>query len=88
MPSKSEVIEDMLAQVETEFHRVLTRPEYPNFFGGSVRIVYSTAPRVTVEIAEAKRPGPKVGSRFKKDASRQAAKRLQKQEEYGNHAEF
>jgi hypothetical protein len=66
MPSKREVVEDMLAQVEEEFHRVLARDEYPHFFGGSVRIVYTVKPRLTVEIRELGRPGPKKGQRFKK----------------------
>jgi hypothetical protein len=66
MPSKAEVIEDMLAQVEEEFHKVLTRENYPNFFGGKVQITYTTAPRLTIEIAEAKRSGPKTGQKFRK----------------------
>lgn len=66
MPSKSEVIEDMLAQVEEEFHRVLTHETYPNFFGGKVLVAFSTAPRLTIEIREQRRPGPKLGQKFRK----------------------
>jgi hypothetical protein len=66
MPSKSEVIEDFLAQIEEEFHRVLTRETYLNFFGGKVQIAFTTAPRVAIDINEAKRPGPKVGQKFRK----------------------
>jgi hypothetical protein len=65
MPSKSEVIEDFLAQVEEEFHRLLTRDKYPNFFGGKVQITYTTAPRLAIEIHELGKPGPKLGTKFK-----------------------
>lgn len=89
MPSRTEVIEDMLAQVEEEFHRVLTREQYPNFFGGKVQIAFTASPRLVIEIHEIGKPGPKVGQKFKKNPSLQAARRLQKQEEtYGNDANF
>ena len=66
MPSKSEVIEDFLAQIEEEFHRVLTSEQYPNVFGGKVQIAFTTSPRLVIEIHELGRPGPKVGTKFKK----------------------
>lgn len=67
MPTKRECIEDMLAQVEEEFHRVLTHDSYPNFFGGRATIAYSSArPELKVEIKELGKPGPKRGSKFRK----------------------
>jgi hypothetical protein len=66
MPSKTEVIEDMLACVEEEFHRVLTHDKYPNFFGGKVEIAFTTAPRLVIEIHEIGKPGPKLGQKFRK----------------------
>ena len=65
MPSKSEVIEDFLAQVEEEFHRVLTREQYSEFFGGRVQIAFTTAPRLEIDIHELGKPGPKLGTKFK-----------------------
>lgn len=65
MPSRTEVVEDFLAQIEERFYKTLKAEDYLNYLGGSVRIVYTTAPRVTVEITEAKKPGPKVGQKFK-----------------------
>lgn len=66
MPSKAECIEDMLAQVEEEFHKVLKADKYPNFFGGKVQIAFTTAPRLAIEIHELGKPGPKKGQKFKK----------------------
>jgi len=66
MPSKSEVIEDFLAQVEEEFHRVLTREQYSEFFGGRVQIAFTTAPRLEIDIHEIGKPGPKKGQKFRK----------------------
>jgi hypothetical protein len=63
MPNKTEIIEDFLSQIEEHFYATLKSETFPNYFGGSVRIVFSTAPRVAIEITEAKRPGPKMGSK-------------------------
>ena len=66
MPSKSEVIEDILAAVEEEFYKTLKSESYPHFFGGKVQIAFTTAPRLVIEIHEIGKPGPKLGAKFKK----------------------
>jgi len=65
MPSKSEVIEDILGAVEEQFYKTLKAENYPNYFGGRVEITYSTKPRLEIEIHEVGKPGPKLGQKFK-----------------------
>lgn len=86
MPSKAEIIEDFLAQIEERFHQILKGDTYPNFFGGRVEICYSAKPRLEITIREIGKTGPKPGTKFKKNPSLQAARRLHKQESYGNDA--
>lgn len=81
MPSKSEIIEDFLAQIEEQFHQTLKGDSYPNYLGGRVDIAFTTAPRLAIEIHEIGKPGPKVGSTFKKNASLKAARKFKRQEQ-------
>jgi hypothetical protein len=84
MPSKRQIIEDFLAQVETEFYKTLTSEEYPHYFGGKVQITYTTAPRMVIEIHELGKPGPKRGSKFKRKIgpSKRAIREMQDTEEF------
>ncbi len=83
MPTKRECVEDLLAQVEEAFYMNLkARESFENYFGGCVRISYSTRkPKLNVSIQEQKRPGPRLGSRFKIDPGKKAARRFQKIEQ-------
>jgi len=65
MPTKTEVIEDILAMVEEEFYKTLKAENYPNYFGGRVEITYSAKPRLEIDIHEMGKPGPKKGQKFK-----------------------
>ena len=65
MPSKTEVIEDFLAQIEEQFYATLKGETFPGFFGGRVEIKYCTKPALQIEISEIRKPGPKRGSKNK-----------------------
>ncbi len=65
MPSKSEIIEDFLAQIEERFHETLQGENFPDFLGGRVEIIYTTKPRVEISIHEVGKPGPRPGSKNK-----------------------
>jgi hypothetical protein len=84
MPSKREVIEDILGTVEEEFYRTLTADTYPDYFGGRVEITYSTKPRLEIEIREIRKSGPKPGTKFKPRVgpSKAAIKAMQDTEEF------
>ena len=87
MPSKSEVVEAFLAEIEERFYATLQGDNFSDYLGGTVQISYTAKPRLTIDIHELGRPGPKVGTKFKKNPSLQAARRLQKEtENYGNDA--
>lgn len=66
MPSKSEIIEDFLAQIEERFYEILKAESFSHYFGGKVEISYTTKPRLEIDIHELGRPGPKPGTKFKK----------------------
>jgi hypothetical protein len=66
MPSKRQIIEDVLGAIEDEFYRVLTREEFEEYLGAKVTIVYSAKPRLEIDIHELGKPGPKRGQKFKK----------------------
>ena len=66
MPSKSEIIEDFLGQVEERFYETLKAENFPHYFGGKVQIAFTTAPRLEIDIHEIGKPGPKLGQKFKK----------------------
>ena len=66
MPSKSEIIEDFLAQIEERFYETLKGDSFPHYFGGRVEIGFTTKPRVEINIHEIGKPGPKLGQKFKK----------------------
>ncbi len=80
MPSKRDCVEDLLGQLEERFYQVLAnRESFDNYFGGKVRISFSTRkPKLNISIAEQRKPGPRLGRKFKIDASRRAARRLAK----------
>ena len=65
MPSKAECIEDFLAQIEERFYSELKAESFADFLGGTVKISYSVKPRVTIEIREVGKSGPRKGSKFK-----------------------
>jgi len=66
MPTKQQVIEDILGAVEEEFYKTLKAETYPHYFGGKVEISYTAKPRLEIEIHEIGKPGPKLGQKFKK----------------------
>lgn len=66
MPTREEVINDILGAVEERFYKKLTAETYPNYFGARVEIAYSTKPRLEINIHEIGRPGPKQGQKFRK----------------------
>jgi hypothetical protein len=66
MPTKIEIIEDLLGAVEEKFYETLKDESYPNYFGGRVEITYSTKPRLEIDIREIGKPGPKLGQKFRK----------------------
>jgi len=83
MPTKQQVIEDILGAVEEEFYKTLKSESYPHFFGGKVEIAYSTKPRLQIDINEIGRPGPKLGQKFKKreGPSKAALKAMQQEDQ-------
>jgi hypothetical protein len=66
MPSKKQCIEDVLGTIEDEFYKVLKGEEFENYFGGRVDILYSTKPRLEINIREIGKSGPKPGTKFKR----------------------
>lgn len=84
MPAKSEVIEAFLAEIEEEFYRTLKAETYPHFFGGRVEIKYSTKPALEIQIQEIRKPGPKLGQKFKKriGPSKAAMKAMKEHEDF------
>ena len=82
MPSKSECIEALLAEIEERFYSALEgKEQFENFFGGRVEIAFTAKPRLEIDIHEIGKPGPKRGQKFRMNTSLQAARRLQKQNE-------
>jgi len=65
MPSKTEVIEDLLAATEEELYKALTAESYPCYLGGRVEVNYTAKPRLEIKISEIGKPGPKLGQKFK-----------------------
>jgi hypothetical protein len=87
MPSRREVIEDLLAAIEQRFYELLPAQEFEHFFGGSVKIVYSALPKLEIDIRERKKSGPKLGSKNKPRVgpSKAAKKEIWRDEEqYGD----
>lgn len=66
MPTKTEVVEDFLSQIEDRFYQTLKGDNFPDYLGGTVQIAFTTKPRLTIDIHEIGKPGPRAGSKFKK----------------------
>ena len=80
MPKKVEAVEDLLGAIEEKFYEYLKgKEEFAAYFGGRVKISFTTRkPKLNIFIAEQKRPGPRLGQKFKIDASKRVARRFAK----------
>ena len=65
MPTKRQVIEDLLGAVEQRFYEVLTREDFEDYLGAKVTIIFTTKPRLEIDIRESRKSGPKPGTKFK-----------------------